>query len=83
MLLQGTWLSSGDRVNHRTICRQWWGHPVHGTYRPSVPPTELSSHFSQLYLLAFCSLEVNVAVALPTLGRGPELPEPMSLGSLG
>lgn len=54
------------------------GHVLH-----LFPATSFPSRFSQLYLLAFCSLEVNVAVALPAFGRGAELPQPVSLGSLG
>lgn len=30
--------------------------------------------YPQHYLLTFCPLEVHVAVTLPTLGGGPQLP---------
>lgn len=43
-----------------------------------VPPPVLPAH-----LLTLGSLEVHVAVALPTFGRGTELPQPVGLGSPG
>lgn len=50
--------------------------PDHG--QSWIPPPVIPAH-----LLALSSLEVHVAVALPTFGRGTELPQPMGLGSLG
>lgn len=50
--------------------------PDHG--QSWVPRPVLPAH-----LLALGSLEVHIAVALPTSGRGTELPQPMGLGSLG
>lgn len=35
------------------------------------------------HLLTLGSLEVHVAVALPTLGRRPQLPESVGVGRLG
>lgn len=70
-----------DRVTGQ--CASSRGHPAPGTCPPPVPPPEIPSHFPQVHLLALCSLEVHVAVALPALGGGPELPQPVGLGGLG
>lgn len=51
--------------------------------RPGGIPSACPFPWSQLYLLALRSLEVDVAVALPALGRCTELPQPVGLGGLG
>lgn len=47
------------------------------------PPHLFLLPHPQHYLLTFCPLEVHVAVALPALGGGPQLPQPVGLSCPG